>query len=111
MFEYLMPLLVMPTYEDTLLDRTCKAAVRAQIEYGRARDEMLKSTHSANAPWTLVNFNDQKRGRLTLIRHLLDALPDTALPEPVITLPPLKGKPAKERYSGPVKPIADAFPD
>ncbi|MDR3567439.1 MAG: glucoamylase family protein [Syntrophobacteraceae bacterium] len=35
MFEYLMPLLVMPTYENTLLDRTCKAAVAAQIEYGR----------------------------------------------------------------------------
>ncbi len=35
MFEYLMPLLVMPTYENTLLDRTCKAAVASQIEYGR----------------------------------------------------------------------------
>jgi len=34
MFEYLMPLLVMPTYENTLLDRTCKAAVERQIEYG-----------------------------------------------------------------------------
>ena len=28
MFEYLMPLLVMPNYENTLLDRACKAAVR-----------------------------------------------------------------------------------
>ena len=37
MFEYLMPLLVMPTYEDTLLDRTCKAAVGRQIEYGKQR--------------------------------------------------------------------------
>ena len=35
MFEYLMPLLVMPTYEHTLLDRTCRAAVARQIEYGR----------------------------------------------------------------------------
>jgi len=35
MFEYLMPLLVMPTYENTLLDQTCKAAVASQIEYGR----------------------------------------------------------------------------
>jgi len=35
MFEYLMPLLVMPTYENTLLDRTCRAAVRRQIAYGR----------------------------------------------------------------------------
>jgi cellobiose phosphorylase len=35
MFEYLMPLLVMPAYENTLLDQTCKAAVERQIEYGR----------------------------------------------------------------------------
>ncbi|MBF0355267.1 MAG: cyclic beta 1-2 glucan synthetase [Alphaproteobacteria bacterium] len=34
MFEYLMPLLVMPTYENTLIDQTCKAAVACQIEYG-----------------------------------------------------------------------------
>ena len=37
MFEYLMPLLVMPTYENTLLDRTCKAAVGRQIQYGGQR--------------------------------------------------------------------------
>ena len=37
MFEYLMPLLVMPTYDNTLLDRTYQAVVRRQIEYGRQR--------------------------------------------------------------------------
>ncbi|MDD4308971.1 MAG: glucoamylase family protein, partial [Candidatus Cloacimonetes bacterium] len=37
MFEYLMPLLVMPTYEHTLLDQTYKAAVARQIDYGRRR--------------------------------------------------------------------------
>jgi cyclic beta-1,2-glucan synthetase len=37
MFEYLMPLLVMPTYEHTLLDETYRAVVRRQIEYGRER--------------------------------------------------------------------------
>jgi cyclic beta-1,2-glucan synthetase len=37
MFEYLMPLLVMPTYEHTLLDQTYQAAVERQIEYGRER--------------------------------------------------------------------------
>ena len=37
MFEYLMPLLVMPTYENTLLDQTCQAAVNRQIEYGQQR--------------------------------------------------------------------------
>ncbi len=38
MFEYLMPLLVMPGYDGTLLDRACEAAVRLQIEYGNSRD-------------------------------------------------------------------------
>ena len=37
MFEYLMPLLVMPNYENTLLGQTCKGAVRQQIAYGRSR--------------------------------------------------------------------------
>ncbi len=36
MFEYLMPLLVMPTYEDTLLDQTYQAAVERQVEYGKS---------------------------------------------------------------------------
>lgn len=33
MFEYLMPLLVMPNYENTLLDQTYKAVVERQMEY------------------------------------------------------------------------------
>ncbi len=36
-FEYLMPLLVMPTYDHTLLDETYRAVVARQIEYGRER--------------------------------------------------------------------------
>ncbi|MGB5202123.1 MAG: glucoamylase family protein, partial [Sedimenticolaceae bacterium] len=38
MFEYLMPQLVMPTYEHTLLDQTARAAVARQIHYGQQRD-------------------------------------------------------------------------
>jgi cellobiose phosphorylase len=37
MFEYLMPLLVMPSYENTLLNQTDEAAVSRQIEYGKQR--------------------------------------------------------------------------
>lgn len=37
MFEYLMPLLVMPTYDHTLIDQTYQAVVSRQIEYGRQR--------------------------------------------------------------------------
>ncbi|HEX6223905.1 MAG TPA: glucoamylase family protein [Chryseolinea sp.] len=41
MFEYLMPPLVMPSYENTLLDETCKGTVKRQIEYGKQQ----------NVPW------------------------------------------------------------
>ncbi|WP_397568385.1 GH36-type glycosyl hydrolase domain-containing protein [Schlesneria sp. T3-172] len=37
MFEYLMPLLVMPTYDDTLLDQTYQTVIDRQIQYGRQR--------------------------------------------------------------------------
>ena len=37
MFEYLMPLLVMPTFANTLLNQTYHSAVARQIEYGNQR--------------------------------------------------------------------------
>ena len=74
-------------------------------EYGEARDRMLKLTHTAHAPWTLVDFNDQKRGRLTLIRHLLDHVPDVHLPQQKIAMPALPGPPQRERFRGPLEPI------
>jgi polyphosphate kinase 2 len=76
-------------------------------EYGRARDEMLEATHTKYAPWTLVDFNDQRRGRLTLIRHLLDQVRDTEVPDEGIDLPSLPGRVHKERYTV-LKPIPSA---
>lgn len=61
MFEYLMPLLGMPSYENTLLDQTNKAIVQKQIEYGKKR----------GVPWGIsesgynlldANLNYQYRG-------------------------------------------------
>jgi cyclic beta-1,2-glucan synthetase len=37
MFEYLMPLVLMPTYPGTLLDDSCRVVVERQIAYGRER--------------------------------------------------------------------------
>jgi len=79
-------------------------------DYGRARDRMLKGTHTAWAPWTLVDFNDQRVGRLTLIRHLLDHLPASLRRAPPAAeaegpLPPLGTAPQVERFRGPLKPI------
>ena len=75
------------------------------IEYGRARDAMFEATHTRHAPWTVVDFNDQRRGRLNLIRHLLDHVPYSRMPDPPLDLPPLAGRLTKERYTGKVKPI------
>ncbi|HXD02979.1 MAG TPA: polyphosphate kinase 2 [Novosphingobium sp.] len=74
-------------------------AAREKYEaYTKAREAMLAATHRPDAPWTLVEFNDQKRGRLTLIRDLLDRLPDREVPPDPLELKPLKGKPRKETY-------------
>ncbi|MBN9689068.1 MAG: cyclic beta 1-2 glucan synthetase [Verrucomicrobia bacterium] len=35
MFEYLMPALITPSYDQTLLDASCRGAIRRQMEYGR----------------------------------------------------------------------------
>ncbi len=74
--------------------------------YTQARETMLKATHYDHAPWTLVDFNDQKRGRLTLIRDLLDRLPDTHVQPPAIEFPDLDRKPKMESYDV-LKPIKD----
>jgi polyphosphate kinase 2 (PPK2 family) len=77
-------------------------------DYTKAREAMLKATHSKHAPWTLVDFNDQRRGRLTLVRDLLDRVPDTRLPDAAMELPPLKSRPKKESFSvlRPIEPYA-----
>ena len=74
--------------------------------YTDARERMLEATHTAYAPWTLVDFNDQRLGRLTLLRDLLDRLPDTKLPVEDIPWPPLDHEPIEERYDvlKPLKP-------
>jgi len=76
--------------------------------YTQAREAMLRATHTENAPWTLVDFNDQKRGRLTLIRDLLDRLPDTHVELPAIDFPEFEGEPSVESFSV-IEPVED-FP-
>jgi len=74
-------------------------------DYGEAREAMLRATHTDKAPWTLVDFNDQRRGRLALIRHLLARVPDTHTPPIDIDLPPLAQPPLTERVTRGFKPI------
>ena len=75
-------------------------------DYTEARELMLAATHTDFAPWTLIDFNCQPLGRLTLLRDLLDRVPDTELPMAEIPWPTLSGPPSTERY-GVLRPIAD----
>jgi polyphosphate kinase 2 len=78
-------------------------------DYTSAREAMFKATHTKHAPWHVVRFDDQRRGRLNLIRHLLEHVHDTNVPSPSLDLPPLRKKPAKERFEGRVRPIAERY--
>jgi cyclic beta-1,2-glucan glucanotransferase len=49
MFEYLMPLLLMRSLPGTLLDQSCRASLRRQIEYGRERGVPWGISESAYA--------------------------------------------------------------
>ena len=62
----------------------------------------------ANGSSLLIEPLVRKRGRLTLIRDLLDRLPDTRCPEDKVDWPELGHEPLEEKF-GVVKPIKD-FP-
>ena len=80
-------------------------AARAKYgEYTEAREAMLKASHTKHAPWTLVDFNDQRLGRLTLVRDFLDRLAYKRVDLPMPDMPALPGKPMKERYKA-LKPL------
>jgi polyphosphate kinase 2 len=80
-------------------------AARAKYDdYTKAREAMLEATHTKHAPWTLVDFNDQRRGRLTLLRDLLSRTPDTHAEPEAIDFPDLGREPVKESF-GVLQPI------
>jgi cyclic beta-1,2-glucan synthetase len=57
MFEYLMPLLVMRSFSDTLLDQTHRAVIARQIEYGSERGVAWGISESAyNARDLQMNY-------------------------------------------------------
>ncbi len=63
MFEYLMPQLVMPTYENTLLHATNIAMVKRQIEYAKQRDVPWGISESGyNSVDTSLNYQYQAFG-------------------------------------------------
>ncbi len=66
MFEYLMPLLVMPTYEGTLLDRTYKAVVHGQMRYAEKN----------NIPWGISESGYNKVDTNRIFQYQSFGIPD-----------------------------------
>jgi polyphosphate kinase len=60
---------------------------RRWYDYSRARDEMFAVTDTPDAPWYVVDSNDQKRGRLNCIMHFLSLIPYEEVPHEKVKLP------------------------
>ena len=56
-------------------------------DYSLARDEMFAATDSAHAPWYVARTDDKRRGRLNVIRHVLDQIPYEEVPREKVKLP------------------------
>jgi cyclic beta-1,2-glucan synthetase len=69
MFEYLMPVLVMPSRPYSLLDQTHRAAVKRHIAYGRAR----------SVPWGISESAYNVRDRHDTYQYRGFGVPDLAL--------------------------------
>ena len=50
------------------------AAIGKYDDYSRAEADMLRFTHTAISPWTVINSNDQRRARLEAMRVILSAI-------------------------------------
>lgn len=51
------------------------AGIEKWDDYTKARNEMVRRTHSKESPWTIVRANDKRRARIAVIRRLLLSLP------------------------------------
>ena len=55
--------------------------------YSRARDMMLETTDTEDAPWHIVRSDDKRRARLNCISHLLGLIPYEKVPREKVKLP------------------------
>ena len=65
-------------------------------DYTEARDDMFAASHTAWAPWHIVDSNDKQRARLNIIHHLLSLVPYKAPRLEKVVLPKRR-KPRESR--------------
>jgi polyphosphate kinase len=78
-------------------------------DYSRARDAMFEATDTPECPWYVVDSNDQRRGRLNCISHLLSLIPYEEVPHEKVKLPKpqKKGKYVEPNY--PYRRVPELF--
>jgi polyphosphate kinase 2 (PPK2 family) len=63
------------------------AALDRWDDYTAAKEDMLRGTDTAAAPWTVVRSNDKKRGRIGALRWVLSTLDYPTKDEDVVSIP------------------------
>lgn len=86
------------------------AARERYDDYTQARERMFKHTHTAWAPWRLVDCNDQRRGRLNMVADLLERIPwsDAEL-EPIDYQPLSRAALGREQTSSRVEFVPERY--
>ena len=79
------------------------------FDYSRARDDMLRTTDTAWAPWFVADTSDKKRGRLNIISHLLSVVPYEPLAAREIKLPARQRPKGYESPELPLKHVPTLF--
>lgn len=64
---------------------------RRWYDFSRARDAMFEATDLPETPWYVVDSNDQRRGRLNCITHMLSLIPYYEVPHDKVELPERNG--------------------
>src|SRR5436190_13785357 len=76
-------------------------------DYTHARDEMLRATDTAWAPWFVARSDDKRRARLNIIEHLLANIPYERVPRAKVKLPARHVATAHRISRLPLKVIAE----
>lgn len=76
-------------------------------EYSKAKDEMLRYTHTHHAPWYIVESDSKKKARLNCISHFLDLIDYQATPHETLALPALQADSGYDRPPIESQPLID----
>ncbi len=79
-------------------------------DYTKAKEKMLERTHTADAPWWVVQADNKKKARINCITHLLSQVHYQALEHPLVDLPARVHNP--DYLRGPIPPemyVPDVF--